>query len=155
MTILAAFVLVLAVQSAGQDVAVTELEAKMLELVNVEREARGLRPFEHVPVLSDVARKHSQAMRDLNTFSHEAGGSMAEDRIKGVIEDACHIGENITRHYLIDYAMSDLMGSPGHRGNLLDPGYTGIGIGIVRGKGGLLYITQDFVGPCKKLKKTK
>ncbi len=71
---------------------------------------------------------------------------------KEVIKGACLFGENITKHYTIDYALSDLMGSPGHRANLLDPGFTGIGIGIVRGKGGLLYITQDFFSPCKNPK---
>ena len=56
----------------------------------------------------------------------------------------------ITKHYTIQYAVGDLMGSPGHRGNLLDTNYTGIGIGIAKGEDGFLYITQDFVGFCKK-----
>jgi uncharacterized protein YkwD len=137
-------------QSAGENVDVRELEATMIQLVNIEREARGLRPFEHIPALSEVARKHSQTMFDLDKVSHEADGRLVEERIGEVIEGACRIGENITKHYRIDYALSDLMGSPGHRGNLLDPGFTGIGIGIVRGKGGLVYITQDFFGPCTK-----
>jgi uncharacterized protein YkwD len=127
-----------------------ELEERMTRLVNIEREARGLPPLEHVPLLSEAARKHSQTMADLDKLSHEAGGSHVKERISEVIEGACRFGENITKHYTIDYALSDLMGSPGHRGNLLDPKYTGIGIGIARGKGGVLYITQDFFSPCKK-----
>jgi uncharacterized protein YkwD len=47
------------------------------------------------------------------------------------------------------------MGSPGHRANLLEADFTGIGIGIVEGKGGLLYITQDFFSRCKESKKAK
>jgi uncharacterized protein YkwD len=78
-----------------------------------------------------------------------------EDRISSVIKDACLFGENITKHYSIEYALSDLMGSPGHRANLLQPEFTGIGIGIVRGKGGLLYITQNFFRRCTKPKKSK
>ena len=143
-------ILAIAAQSSGPDVDARGLEEKMTQLVNVEREARGLRPLEHIPVLSEAARKHSQIMVDLDKVSHEADGSLMEERIREVIEDACRFGENITKHYTIEYALSDLMGSPGHRENLLDPEFTGIGIGIVQGKGGLLYITQDFFSPCKK-----
>jgi len=31
-----------------------------------------------------------------------------------------------------------------HRGNILNPSYTHVGIGIVTGPDGSLYITQDF-----------
>jgi uncharacterized protein YkwD len=153
MVVFAAFftgILAIAAQSTDQGVAVRELEEKMTQLVNTEREVRGLRPLEHIPILSEAARKHSQTMFDLDNVSHDADGSHMEERIKEVIEGACRFGENITKHYTIEYALSDLMGSPGHRGNLLDPGFTGIGIGIARGKGGLLYITQDFFSPCKE-----
>jgi uncharacterized protein YkwD len=32
-----------------------------------------------------------------------------------------------------------------HRGNILNPNYTHVGIGIARGPDGSLYITQEFV----------
>lgn len=31
-----------------------------------------------------------------------------------------------------------------HRGNILNPNYTHVGIGIVKAPDGYLYITQDF-----------
>jgi uncharacterized protein YkwD len=140
----------LLVQSGEEGLDPGVLEQRMVRLVNVERMARGLRPLESHAALGKVARNHSRAMVDLGEFSHEADGSQLEERIKQVIQNACRFGENITKHYTIEYALSDLMGSPGHRGNLLDPDFTGIGIGIVRGEEGLLYITQDFFSPCKK-----
>jgi uncharacterized protein YkwD len=152
---LIALILGIYAQSAEKEMGSRELEEKMSRLVNIEREARGLRPLELIPVLSDTARKHSQTMVKLDKISHQADGSLMEERIKEVIEDACRFGENITKHYTIEYALSDLMGSPGHRGNLLDPDFTGFGIGIVRGKNGLLYITQNFISPCKKSPKKK
>ena len=153
---LSAGIVAITAQSSGPDVDARGLEQKMTQLINVEREARGLRPLEHIPILREAARKHSQTMVDMDKVSHETDGSLMEERIREVIEGACRFGENITKHYTIEYALSDLMGSPGHRANLLNPDFTGIGIGIVAGKGGLLYITQDFFSPCKKnLKKSK
>jgi len=122
----------------------------MAEMVNVEREARGLEPLELNPALSETARRHSQKMLDRGEVSHEVDGSPMQERIRNVVPNACRFGENITKHYTIEYALSDLMGSEGHRANLLDPEFTGIGIGIVRDKDGVLYITQDFFSPCTK-----
>jgi uncharacterized protein YkwD len=153
--LLVAGILGIATQPPGNEFAPRDLEKKMAQLVNVEREVRGLTRLDLMPVLSDAARRHSQTMVDLEKVSHEADGSLMEERIKEVIKDACLFGENITKHYTIEYALSDLMGSSGHRANLLEPGFTGMGIGIVQGKGGLLYITQDFFGPCKDPKRSK
>ena len=125
------------------------LEKKMAELINVERSARGLDPFQYLPRLADVARAHSRAMAEAATPSHEAGGTSLEGRIKSVYPDACFSGENISKHINIDYALADLLTSPGHRENLLSPRYAGIGVGIVRAKG-FLFITQDFIQICNK-----
>jgi uncharacterized protein YkwD len=139
--------------ASGGEVDLRTLEARMVRLVNIEREARGLRPLESLPALGDVARTHSRVMVDRGNFSHEADGSQLDVRIKKAVANSCRFGENITKHYTVEYALSDLMGSPGHRGNLLDPDFTAIGVGIVRGDEGLLYITQDFISPCRKGRK--
>jgi uncharacterized protein YkwD len=131
------------------------LEKEMARLVNIEREARGIPPLQYIPALAEVARQHSRAMLDSGKFSHQADGRQMEERIGQAVNDVCKFGENITKHYTIDYAISDLMGSSGHRGNLLNPEFTAIGIGIVKGNGGFLYITQDFVGRCKSKTKDK
>ena len=140
----------LAIQSSGKPESIESLERDMTRLVNVEREARGLPALELLPQLGAVARKHSDIMLASGNFSHEAGGSSMEERTRKVLTNVCWFGENITKHYTIQYAVGDLMGSPGHRGNLLDPNYTGIGIGIAKGEDAFLYITQNFVGFCKK-----
>lgn len=125
----------------------------MRDLINIEREARGLPRFVHVPELTEVARKHSQVMMERGKVSHEADGTVFQERLEKAVTNACRFGENITKHYTIEYAVADLMGSPGHRGNLLDTEFTGIGIGIARNAEGLLYITQDFVSYCEEKEK--
>lgn len=139
--------LALGLQTAGEDL--VNLERRMLELVNLEREARGLRPLAPLRALAEVARRHSRSMAEAGEASHEAGGQTLEQRIRGALDDACQSAENIGKHINVDYALADLLASPGHRANLLNPVFTGIGIGIAR-RGGFLFITQDFVRFCEK-----
>jgi len=141
-----ALVLGLAVQASDLRV----LERDMVEIINIEREARGLKPLALVPELAEVAREHSRVMMITNNVSHEADGNLMEERIQKRVSNACRFGENITKHYNIEYALTDLMSSPGHRGNLLSAKFNAIGIGIQRDAKGLLYITQDFVAWCKQ-----
>jgi uncharacterized protein YkwD len=127
-----------------------KLEQKMVRLVNAEREARGILPLNVVPALADAARRHSETMAATGDVSHEAGGTEMEQRIRRAVPNRCASGENISKHISIDYAMGDLLGSPGHRSNLLNKEFTLIGIGIVQGKDQFLYITQDFAAHCSK-----
>jgi uncharacterized protein YkwD len=47
------------------------------------------------------------------------------------------------------------MMSEGHRANLLNDRFTLIGIGIVPGEDGFLYITQEFARPCDPPRKRR
>ncbi|HYL93220.1 MAG TPA: CAP domain-containing protein, partial [Alphaproteobacteria bacterium] len=53
-------------------------------------------------------------------------------------------GENVARAENADEAHHGLMGSPGHRANILGADYTAVGIGVVQ-QGDSIYVTQDFV----------
>ncbi|GAF74293.1 unnamed protein product, partial [marine sediment metagenome] len=53
--------------------------------------------------------------------------------------------ENIAGNQDIANAQSALMNSPGHRKNILDPGYTHIGIGIKSGGTYGNMISQMFI----------
>lgn len=121
----------------------------MGDLVNEERVARGLRPLDPLPKLAEIARRHSRSMAATGEPSHDAGGTSIDRRIREVYPEACRLGENISKHINIDYALADLLASAGHRDNLLSRSYTGMGIGIVRARG-FLYITQDFIQICGK-----
>jgi uncharacterized protein YkwD len=126
-----------------------ELELRMAELINVDREARGIAPLALSMELSEVARRHSVRMAEARKADHGLGPPL-EDRILAVRPDVCTFGENVSRHTSIDYSLADLMQSKGHRANLLSAQFTEIGIGIVRGGDGYLYITQNFIRPCEK-----
>jgi uncharacterized protein YkwD len=138
------FVLLLAL-AAPVDTAA--LEQRMFELINLERDARGIAPLQRHPDLAAIARDYSRRMAATGRVDHERDRPM-EERIGDAVPDTCMFGENVSKNTSVDYALSDLMTSEGHRANLLNPRYVNVGIGIVRGEGDYLYITQEFSRPC-------
>ena len=131
-------------------VAQADFESEVIELVNVEREARNLHPLSYNQELTVAARRHSQDMGDRNYFDHT---TPAPDSIKFYerIVDAGYnyrnCGENIAAGYATPAAVVDgWMDSDGHRANILDPDYCDIGVGYaaVNGSDFYHYWTQDF-----------
>lgn len=101
------------------------------------------------PRLAEAALEHSQDMAAHHYFSHYApNGNSPVERItlRGVQWRS--IGENIAKNFTVAAAESAFMNEPrfepNHRGNLLNPKFNAIGIGIVRGSDGMIYVTQDF-----------
>lgn len=68
----------------------------------------------------------------------------------GAVRDECGgtgwIGENILYNYdgSAGFALSQWMGSPGHRANILRPEYRLIGVGQARSASGRYYAVQVF-----------
>lgn len=122
-------------------------EQKMVDLVNQERVSRGLKPLQVDMDLVKLARMKSQDMVDNNYFSHTSptyGSPFQMMKDYGVSYRTA--GENLAGAPNVNTAHTNLMNSDGHRANILNPDYTHIGIGIVKGsKYGQIY-TQLFVG---------
>ncbi|HSF16390.1 MAG TPA: CAP domain-containing protein [Vicinamibacteria bacterium] len=131
-----------------------ELEIRMAELINVEREARAVPRLTFSPELSEAAREYSREMASSGAVRHDLGGSV-EERIRRGIADSCMFGENVAKHTSVDYSIGDFMLSPGHRANLLNQKFTHLGVGIVRADDGFLYITQEFTRRCDPAEKTR
>lgn len=144
-------ILLLALAAQPNNVAqpddVSKLERRMVELINVERDARAIPPLEPNAELADVARRYSRRMLEAGKVNHEVDRPMQE-RIAEVLPDTCMFAENVSKNTSVDYSLADLMTSAGHRANLLNPDYTTIGVGIVRAEDEFLYITQEFARPC-------
>jgi len=119
-------------------------EREILDLVNRERRARGLRPLVAEEGLAEAARRHSRRMAELRALSHQFAGEAEYSRRlahEGVRFDAS--GENVAFAADTAQAHAALMHSPGHRANILDRDFTSAGIGVVAtGQG--IYVTQDF-----------
>ena len=129
-------------------VAQADFESEVIELVNVEREARNLHPLSYNQELTVAARRHSQDMGDQNYFDHTSlDGKKFYERITDAGYHYQTCGENIAAGLTTPATVVDgWMNSDGHRANILDPDYCDIGVGYatVGGSQYYHYWTQDF-----------
>jgi uncharacterized protein YkwD len=121
------------------------LEAQMLEMVNKERRAAGLKPLTMNADLTEVARAHSSDMLARGYFSHHSPeGKDAFDRMRAAKISFRLAGENLALAPTLKLAHTGLMSSPGHRANILRPQFAKVGIGIMDGGRRGIMVTQQF-----------
>jgi uncharacterized protein YkwD len=148
-----AFLLLLAffLAPAGQAATTqTEAEQSLIAAVNDVRQAHNLRPLRVDTHLVEAARAHSSALLRTSIFEH---GSFAE-RIARYGGRGPAFGENLAwgtgRLASAESFVAAWMASPGHRANLLRPGWTRIGVGALSGRflgrNGATVVTADFAG---------
>ncbi len=122
-----------------------DLEAKMLVLVNEERQKAGLHALQFDPQLVPVARAHSQDMFARGYFSHITPEGLSPfDRMKKAKIKFLAAGENLALGQTLNICHRGLMNSPGHRANILNTAFGRVGIGILDGGIYGLMITQSF-----------
>jgi uncharacterized protein YkwD len=112
-------------------------EAEILRLTNVERQSAGLNPLVACARLATAALLHSNRMLEGQFFSHSdpTTGTGIVDRIRstGYLDstNGWRVAENIAMGYSTASAtMVGWMNSPGHRANILTPGFTHLGVGV-------------------------
>jgi uncharacterized protein YkwD len=143
----------------GTDDGLTALERDVASRINAQRGARGLKPLRVSRGLSAAAAYHSREMGTRGFFEHESmNGAPFWKRIERFYpmgRGAWSVGENIfyeTPNTTAASTVSEWMGSPPHRQNILDPEWREFGIGAVhlasaRGTYGghsVTIVTADF-----------
>jgi uncharacterized protein YkwD len=122
-----------------------DLEKQMLDLVNRERAAAGLRPLAADPELTEVARRHSADMFARGYFAHDTPEGLTPfDRMHQSNVQFLTAGENLALAPTLSVAHTGLMNSPGHRANILRPQFGRVGIGIMDGGMRGLMVSQEF-----------
>lgn len=127
--------------------AVSAEEQQMVNLVNQERTKKGLSALTIDSRLVKVARMKSQDMIDRKYFAHQSptyGSPFDMMKAQGI--SYRYAGENLAGAPTVQQAHTNLMNSEGHRANILNPNYTKIGIGVVKGGPYGLMISQEFNG---------
>lgn len=123
---------------------VTNAEAEVIRLVNIERQNAGLKPLTQNWELSRVARIKSQDMMKNNYFAHNSptyGTPFNMMKDFGITYKSA--GENIAKGQTTSAAvMKAWMNSPGHRANILNSNFTQIGVGYEPNGN---YWTQQFI----------
>ncbi|MBG0857538.1 TerD family protein [Streptomyces spinoverrucosus] len=126
----------------------TRTAADVIDLTNRERTRAGLPPLSSDPALARAAQAHSADMVARDFYSHTApDGSQPWDRAAAAGSTRRSIGENIACGQRSPAeVVTGWMNSPGHRANILKPGFTHIGIGFAGGGRAGTYWTQLFGG---------
>lgn len=123
----------------------TPEELAVIELANQARASMGLGALTCDPLMTQVARAHSQDMCDNGYFSHTSqDGRSPFDRMRDAGVDFGGAGENIAQGQRNSDAVHEAwMNSSGHRANILNGGYGRIGVGLAE-CGGRMFWTQVF-----------
>lgn len=106
---------------------------QILALVNHERTSRGLQPLQLEARLNAAAQKHTTEQAALGDIYHvSSNGTGPGDRIKATGYTFSSWGENVAAGQISPEAvMAAWMGSPGHCRNILNPGFTELGVGFL------------------------
>lgn len=117
----------------------TAFGLRILELVNRERAAASLPALEQNDALQQSAQRYAEDMEALGFFAHrDPGGHTSTDRIQSssYLTAPCDCawtywtGENLARGQATpEEVMEDWMRSSAHRGNILDPHFSALGVG--------------------------
>jgi uncharacterized protein YkwD len=120
-------------------------ETQIFEQLNQEREKTGLPALEWNDQAAQAARTHARAMVENGKLSHQFPGERSlPERIGATGVRFTLAAENVARTEYVEDVHLALMSSPGHRANMLNPGYNAVGIGVVEHEG-KIYATQDFI----------
>jgi hypothetical protein len=103
----------------------------LLDMLNAARRSEQRRPLRRDARLDELARAHAEAMRRSRRTAHDVGDGSPAQRVEQAGFDALRIGENVAHARSLGRAHRALWESPAHRGNLLDPGFAAVGLGVV------------------------
>ncbi|MGH9179255.1 MAG: CAP domain-containing protein, partial [Acidimicrobiales bacterium] len=127
----------MAIQPAGADT--VSDEAAFLAKLNDLRGSRGARALETDSALALVARTWSAAMASKGAISHNpALGSLAPDNWS-------RLGENVGMGMDVQGLHDAFVNSAAHFKNMVDGGFDAVGIGVVHGNGGMIFVTVNFM----------
>ena len=136
-----------AVDTSGTDV--EAVRRQLLALINQTRREAGLSDVTVHGELRNVAATHSRDMIDSDFIGHTSPSTGSpSDRVRAGNVRTGLVLENIGRGYSAQEIHRGLMGSPGHRANIVNPDVTHVGIGVVAEAEGARHafvVTQMFV----------
>jgi uncharacterized protein YkwD len=130
--------------AAVQAASMSAQQKQLLDLVNAERVRNGVSELQWDDHLAQAARLHTQRMADRRSLSHQFSGEPPLPKRAG--SAGAHfnsVAENVAFAGSVHDLHDNLMHSPHHRANILDPKSNAIGIAFAE-RDGELYVTEDF-----------
>lgn len=135
---LVALIFAVALPSSPAAATSTSDEGTLLSLTNAERANRGIGRLSSISDLASLAERHSRDMAARHAIYHndslpsQAGGNWRK------------LGENVGRGSSVRQVHNAFMGSSSHRVHILDSRYNQVGMGVVHGSDGYVYVTEVF-----------
>ena len=115
-------------------------ESRVLAASNVERVRAGLRPLTESSCATGYAERWAGVLAQAGALSHQSLSRV----LTGC--SASSVGENVAYGNVTPEQMVGMwMASPGHRANLLNAGYTHLGVGALTQADGRTYGVQVFL----------
>jgi cysteine-rich secretory family protein len=125
--------------------AASPAEKQVFDQLNQERQKAGLPALEWNELAAEAARHHAALLAQNRELSHQYPDEPSlPERLGATGLRFTGSAENIARTEHVEDVHPALMGSPGHRANMLSPKYNAVGIGLVE-QNGRVYTAQDFV----------
>lgn len=118
-------------------------EQQFVDLINAERTAVGAKPLVVVGELVVGAREQAAKMAAAGEIFHNQD-------LGSLIDGWALLGENVGMGGDVESLHRAFMNSKGHRDNLLNPAYDGIGVGVVWADG-LPYVSEVFIDSTEPL----
>lgn len=115
-------------------------EKRFKRLANNARSTLGLGKLKLDPELSRVAKKQAKNMADAGEIFHSPS-----NRLRNRITNWSTIGENVGVGSTVVSLHNAFMNSPGHKANIVNPGYKNVGIFVVK-RDGRMYVAVIFEG---------
>lgn len=111
------------------------IEQEVVDLVNKERKAAGLKPYTVNYSLQEAAWRHTEHMAKNKVMCHQGcGDGDPAQRIKATGYKAATWGENVASGQRTSAeVMDDWMHSTGHRANIMNKNFTDIGVAFANG----------------------
>ena len=109
-------------------------------MTNADRAAKGLKALASAGDLQSVAQKRADDMARSGRLAHSTG-------LGSKVSGWKRLGENVGRGPTLQEIQAAFMASPSHRQNILDPGFTQVGVGVTFDGKEYLYVAVIFREP--------
>jgi hypothetical protein len=114
-------------------------EALFLSLTNQLRSSLGIQQLTPHPQLTSIARSWSSQMAAAGVISHNPSFP------NQVTANWSRLGENVGTGGTVEAIQTAFINSPHHYENLAQGAYNFVGIGVVHGSNGAIFVTVDFM----------
>ena len=108
-----------------------------VSLINQARAQRGLDGYRTSGELASVALAQAKRMAKADKLFHNPG-------LAGSVSNWYKLGENVGSGGSVEVIHNAFMASPSHRENILDSGFTEVGVGVVVRNDGIVFVSEVF-----------